>query len=472
MLPAVGSAATATAGGDQRVSVLQADVEQALEARAEEHINALTDLIRQPSRTGELDEVRACADIVVKLATAAGWEARAVDVDELAPVVLATFPGPPGAPRLLLYSHYDVITPEPVAEWTYPPFAATRVGDKIIGRGSSDAKANVLSLIYAAEAYRDAAGGPPVSLTLILDGEEERGSTNLPAFVEQYRDALASDAVLSFDGAIDASGVPKIGLGTSGMVYVELGVQTATGELHSARARLFPNAAWRLVWALASIKGADERVLIEGFDDPIRPPSDEDRRLMSQMPWDDARQLSEAGVDRFLGGVRGVDAIERLLYTPGLAICGISSGFEGEGPKAIIPPRATAKLEFRIVPDQTPADVFAALRRHLDAKGFEDVELRLLADVETARTDPDAPIVAATVRAATALYGPPMIKPTEEYAGRQGAWVGSRLGVAGVQTGVGPPGHRGHASDEFVTVSHYLKGIRYAALIYREFADG
>jgi acetylornithine deacetylase/succinyl-diaminopimelate desuccinylase-like protein len=309
-------------------------------------------------------------------------------------------------------------------------------------------------------------------LTLILDGEEERGSTNLPAFVERYRNEIACDAVLSFDGAIDASGVPKIGLGTSGMVYLELSVQTATGELHSARARLFPNAAWRLVWALASIKGPDERVLIDGFGDAIRAPSDEDRRLMARMPWDDARQLSEAGVEGFLGGVRGVDAIERLLYTPGLAICGISSGFEGEGPKAIIPPRATAKLEFRIVPDQTPDAVLQALRDHLDRHGFGDVETRLLADVETARTDPDSPIVRATVRAATELYGQPMLKPTEEYAGRQGAWLGSRLGVAGVQTGVGPPGHRGHASDEFVTVSHYLKGIRYAASIFREYAGG
>jgi acetylornithine deacetylase/succinyl-diaminopimelate desuccinylase-like protein len=454
------------------VSVLQADVEQVLESRADHHVEALTRLIRQPSRTGELEEVRACADLVVAMASAAGWQARTVEVDDLAPIVLATCPGPPGAPQLLLYSHYDVITPEPVAEWTYPPFSATRVGERIIGRGSSDAKANVLSLIYAAEAYSQSAGGPPVSLTLILDGEEERGSTNLPAFVERFRDLLACDAVLSFDGAIDASGVPKIGLGTSGMVYVELSVQTAKGELHSARARLFPNAAWRLVWALASIKGPDERVLIDGFDGPIRPPSEEDRRLMAAMPWDDERQLSEAGVDRFLGNVRGVDAIERLLYTPGVAICGISSGFEGDGPKAIIPPRATAKLEFRIVPDQTPEEVLTSLRRHLDVHGFDDVDVRVLATVETAVTDPRAPIVEATVRAATRLYGPPMLKPTEEYAGRQGAWLGSRLGVAGVQTGVGPPGHRGHASDEFVTVGHYLKGIRYAASIYREFANG
>ena len=454
------------------MSVLGADVERVLEARADAHVDALTAMIRQPSRTGELAEVRACADLVIGLATAAGWQARAVEVDDLAPIVLARCPGPPGAPTLLLYSHYDVITPEPVAEWTYPPFAATRVGDRIIGRGSSDAKANVLALIYAASAYVDAAGRPPLSLTLILDGEEERGSTNLPAFVERFRDEIACDAVLSFDGAIDASGVPKIGLGTSGMVYVELSVQTAKVELHSARARLFPNAAWRLVWALASIKGPDERVLIDGFDDPIRPPTEADRRLMATMPWDDARQLSEAGVDQFLGDVRGVDAIERLLYTPGLAICGFSSGYSGEGPKAIIPPRATAKLEFRIVPDQTPEDVFAALRRHLDARGFQDVEVRLLADVETAQTDPDAPIVAATIRAATNLYGPPMVKPTEEYAGRQGAWLGARLDVPGVQTGVGPPGHRGHASDEFVTVGHYLKGIRYAAAIFREFVDG
>jgi acetylornithine deacetylase/succinyl-diaminopimelate desuccinylase-like protein len=254
------------------------------------------------------------------------------------------------------------------------------------------------------------------------------------------------------------------------MLYVELELTGASKELHSAGARLYTNPAWRLTWALASIKTPDEHVQLPGFYDDLVPPTEEDRRLMAAMPWNDRRQLSEAGLPEFLTGVSGLAAVERLLFQPGLAICGLTSGFSGEGPKAVIPNRASAKLEFRIVPNQTPEGVLAALREHLDASGFSDVAIRVLATVETAKTQPDAAIVRAAIEGARALYGEPMVKPTEEYAGRQGAWLGTRLGVPGVQTGVGPPGFRGHATDEFVTEEAFVKGIKLAATIFDRYA--
>lgn len=439
-----------------------------LDARASEHVDLLCDLIRRPSRTGHLDEVRACADYLVGMLADRGWQAEAAPVDRLAPVVFAELPAPPGRPTLLLYSHYDVISPEPVEQWTHPPFSATRVDGKIIGRGSSDAKANLLALILAADALR-ATGELPCGLQLIVDGDEERGSPSLPTFMDSYADRFTADAALSFDGSIDPSGVPKLGLGTSGMVYVELSCRGANAELHSALQRLFINPAWRLLWALASVKAPDERVLIPGFADDIAPPDDRDRALMAAMPWDDQRQLAGTGVDSFLTGVRGLEAVERLLFQPGVTLCGFHSGYSGEGPKAIIPDRATAKLEFRIVPDQQPERVLAQLREHLDQQGFTDVEIEPLALVETAKTDPDAAIVRATSAAAQSLYGEPMVKPTEEYAGRQGAWLGRRLGIPGLQTGIGPPGSRAHATDEFVTEEHFLTGIRFAAEIFTRY---
>jgi acetylornithine deacetylase/succinyl-diaminopimelate desuccinylase-like protein len=441
-----------------------------VDAHSAQFVDELCDLIKQPSQTGHLDELRACAPKVVALAEAAGWSGQVATVDDLAPVIFLQRPGPRGSKTLLLYSHYDVISPEPVADWTYPPFSATRLDGRIFGRGATDAKANVLSLIKGAESYARTHGELPIGLKLILDGEEERGSANLPLFMDQFSTQVGADAALSFDGGIDASGVPKIGLGTSGMLYVELELTGASKELHSAGARLYTNPAWRLTWALASIKTPDERVQLPGFYDDLVPPTDEDRRLMAAMPWNDARQLSEAGLSGFLTGVSGLAAVERLLFQPGLAICGLTSGYSGEGPKAVIPNRASAKLEFRIVPNQTPEGVLAALRSHLDAKGFSDVEVRVLATVETAKTAPDAAIVRAAIEGARALYGEPMVKPTEEYAGRQGAWLGTRLGIPGVQTGVGPPGFRGHATDEFVTEEAFVKGIKLAATIFDRYA--
>jgi acetylornithine deacetylase/succinyl-diaminopimelate desuccinylase-like protein len=340
---------------------------------------------------------------------------------------------------------------------------------RIYGRGATDAKANVFAIIDAASAWREIRGDVPCSLTLILDGEEEAGSNNLPAFIDIARDRLAADAVISFDGAIDPSGRPKIGLGTSGMVFVELRVGGAARELHSAQARLFPNPAWRLIWALASIKSPDERVDVAGFDEPIRAATDADRELMSSMAWDGSLQLREAGLEAFVLGVTGEAALERLLFSPGLAVAGIEAGYTGPGMKAVIPSTATAKLEIRIVPDQEPDTVVTQLREHLDRRGFEDVGMTVLATVETARTDPGHPLVDIVRAAAGEVYGGAMVKPTEEYAGRQGAWLGRRLGIPGLQTGVGPPGARGHAADEFVTEEHFLAGIRYAATILERF---
>jgi acetylornithine deacetylase/succinyl-diaminopimelate desuccinylase-like protein len=452
------------------VARLAADAEAYLEDHRDVQIETLCALIRQPSRTGELSEVRACATMLIELLDARGWRAEVATVDDLAPIVYAECPGPPDTPTLLCYSHYDVITPEPLDGWRHPPFGAVREDGRIYGRGSTDAKANLLSLVQAAEAFVRTAGAPPCGLKLILDGEEERGSSNLPIFVQQYADRLACDAVLSFDGAIDVTGVPKVGLGTSGMLYVELTVDGPSHELHSAGARIYANPAWRLVWALASLKNATERVLIEGFYDPIVPPTAADRAMMSEMAWDDDRHLADAGLPDYLGGGRGPEVLERLLFQPGVAICGLTAGYAGPGPKAIIPATASAKVEFRIVPKQDPASLLAAVRRHLDEHGFPDVRITNLADVETAKTDPGAAIVRAVVDAAEALYGPPLVKPTEEFAGRQGAWLGNQLAVPGVQTGIGPPGARGHATDEFVTEEHYFRGIRFAADIFSRYA--
>jgi acetylornithine deacetylase/succinyl-diaminopimelate desuccinylase-like protein len=434
------------------------------------HVELLRDLITRPSRTGHLDEVTLLAGHLVDVLGSAGWSARQVPVPDLAPVVYAEHPAPPGGKTLLAYSHYDVISPEPLDEWDFEPFAATRVDDRIYGRGSTDAKANLLALILAMDTFVKLDGAPRLGMKLMLDGDEERGSPGLPIFIDENESDLEADAALSFDGAVDVTGVPKIGLGTGGMVFVELSCEGAPSELHSAKSRLFVNPAWRLVWALASIKDMNEKVLLDGFEGDIEAPSDRDRMLMESMPWDDHRQLQEAGLDRFLGDVKGRDAVEKLLFQPGVTLCGIEGGYTGPGPKAVIPSRASAKLEFRIVPGQRPDRVLEQLRSHLARQGFDDVSVEALALVETAKTDPDAPVVGATVAAASELYGPPMLKPTEEYAGRQGAWLGERLGIPGVQTGVGPPHNNAHAANEFVTVDHFIMGIKYAAAIYDRYA--
>lgn len=447
---------------------------EATDADAGRHLDRLRDWIRQPSCTGDPAQVLACAGYVTDDLTRHGWQVEHIDVgvpDAHPPFILARL-DPDAAQQLLLYSHYDVVPVEPLADWQYPPFSAEIVGDRIYGRGSSDAKGNVLSLAIAAETLTRLHGRPPCGITMILEGEEECGSKHLPDAVAALRRTLRPDAALSFDGGMHASGVPKIGFGTSGMALIELTCRNGGGDLHAASGRIVPNPAWKMVWALAAIKDATERVLVPGFDADIVPPTDRDRQLMDAMPWDDEQVLAEAGVPAFTAGLSGRAALERLLYSPGLTICGLSSGYVGAAAKAVIPNQATARLEIRIVQGQTPERVLAQIRRHLDDSGLADVSLELLSSVVTATSDPYSEIGAAVVDSARQLYGGAVVKPTEEYAGLQGAWLGQEFGIPGVQTGVGPSPFNSHAANEFITRDAFRNGIKYAAGIMTRFGSG
>jgi acetylornithine deacetylase/succinyl-diaminopimelate desuccinylase-like protein len=448
-----------------------------IDERAELYLGWLRAVIRQPSVSSQGRGVAECARLLTRLMAEAGLAGEVAATGGL-PAVLGRSPADladPRAPTLLIYNHYDVQPEDPVGEWLHPPFAAELVpgpgAARIVGRGATDAKGNLICHLAAADAWRAATGRLPVHLRLLFDGEEESGSPSLPAFVERRREDLRCDFALSFDGGFDASNRPSITLGSSGLLFVELVCEGARHDLHSARARLVKSPAWRLIWALASLKGPDERIAIPGFYDAVEPPDARERELLERAGWDDAAQQRALGVDGFLLGVSGVAALERLLFQPTCNVAGIAAGFAGEGTQTVLPRRAVAKLDFRLVYRQDPDDILAKLRRHLDAEGFHDVRIVRAEGIEPSRAPVDSPVVRAVVEAARETYGvEPVVRPRSDASGRQGCWLGERLGVAGVSTGVGPPDWRGHAANEFMTVSHFLQGIHYAANIWGRLA--
>lgn len=443
-----------------------------IDEHADRMVADLQRLIRQPSISSANLGVRECAELLVEMMGDVGITARVIETDGL-PVVYGEINSDrPEAPTLLIYTHYDVQPADPESDWESPPFEARRVGDRIIGRGATDAKGNLMAHLKAVEALR-ATTGLPINVKFIFDGEEESGSPSLPAFVERHRDLLAADAALSFDGGFDAGDVPRVSLGTSGLLFVQMRARGGSKDLHSARARLVPNPAWKLVWALASIKGPDGRVRIEGFYDAVRPPTPLERSLLEQAGWDDEAQKRDLGVDEFLGGVSGVDALEQLLFTPTCNIAGFASGYVGEGNKTLLPATAAVNVDFRLVVDQDPADIFQRLRKHLDDHGFADVELHDLGSIEPSRVPADSPFARVVVEAARRVYGrEPSLRPSESASGRQAVWLAGKLGIPGAGTGIGPPDWRGHAANEFITVRHYLAGIKYAATIWSLFGEG
>ena len=446
-------------------------VYQYVDQHAESEIADLQRVVRQPSISSSGTGVRECAALLVSMMQDAGIEARVMETDGL-PVVFGTIAADqPNAPTLLIYTHYDVQPGGDESEWTSPPFEARIVGDRMIGRGTTDAKGNLLAHIEAVKALR-ATSGMPINVKFLFDGEEESGSPSLPAFVAAHKDLLAADAALSFDGGFDAGDVPRINLGSSGLLFVQLRAKGGEKDLHSARARLVPNPAWKLVWALNSLKGPDGRVKIAGFYDDIRPPTAVERRLLEESGWNDEAQKRDLGVDEFLGGVSGVDALQQLLFTPTCNIAGFRSGYVGEGSKTLLPSTATVNLDFRLVSAQDPADLFQKLRQHLDEHGFADIEVEDLGSIEPSRTSPESPFAQVVVAAARQVYGrQPSLRPTGDASGRQAVWLAGKLGIPGAGTAVGPPGWRGHAANEFMTLGHYLNGIKYAATIWTLFGE-
>ncbi len=342
----------------------------------------------------------------------------------------------------------------------------------MVGRGTTDAKGNVVAFVEAVKALQQT-GDLPCHLKFIFDGEEESGSPSLPAFVDEHLELLRADAALSFDGGADPGDVVRISLGTSGLLFVTLKAQGSTKDLHSARARLVPNPAWKLVWALATMKAPDGRILIDGFYDDIQPPTAAERQLLEDSVWDDAAQMAGLGVDAFLGGVTGADAIEQLLFTPTCNIAGFASGYVGEGTKTLLPSTATVNIDFRLVSNQQPEDILAKLHRHLEKHGFDDIEvIAERGGVEPARTPADAPFANVVVEAARQVYGSePSLKPSVDASGRQAVWLAGKLGIHGAGTGVGPPDWNGHAANEFMLTGHYLNGVKYAATIWTLFGE-
>lgn len=440
---------------------------QYVDEHGEELVADLQRLVRQPSVSSSGVGVPECAELLVGMMKDAGIDARTIETEGNPIVFGEARSDDSNALTVLHYSHYDVQPPDDDdPHWEAPPFDARRFGDRIVARGVTDAKGNVMAFVEAVKAMK-AAGGLPVNVKFVFDGEEESGSPSLPGFLEANRDTLQADAMLGFDGGFGAGDRPRIHLGSSGLLTCQLRARGGEKDLHSARARLVPNPAWKLVWALASMKGPDNRVLIEGFYDDVRPVSEAERALLEEANFDDEATKADLGVDEFLGGVSGVDALQQWLFTPTCNINGFASGFVGQGAKTLLPATATVNLDFRLVMDQDPQDIADKLRRHLDGHGFEDVELTGRGFVEPSRTDADSPFARIVAEAARQLYDrEPSLLPTGDASGRTTQWIATRLGIPGAGTGIGPPDWRGHATNEFMLVPYYLNGIKLAATIW------
>jgi len=416
-----------------------------------------------------------CAERVADLLRARGLEARLVPTDGGPPVVFGEDRSAgPDAPTVLFYNHYDVQPAEPFDLWDSDPWTM-RVADGIAyARGITDDKGHIVCRLMALDALKAENGGRlPVNVKFVVEGEEEVGSVHIADWVERHANILAADVCIWEFGGVDDAGHPEIICGLRGIAYFELRAKTLAYDAHSGvGGSLFPNAAWRLVWALNTLKGPDERILLPGHYDDVKPASEDDLALLAALPSMEAWLKREFGLSEFLGGATGVEYQRRAVFEPTCTICGLDSGYQGAGAKTVLPARAMAKVDFRLVPDQAPEKVRDSLRAHLDAHGFSDIEVILLGGQKPARVDPRHPMVQLALRTAREVYGKePAVFPLVGGSGPIHPFaVGLRQPV--VTCGAGYPGGRAHAPNENLRLGDLLLGAKHTAHFAAALAAG
>ena len=333
-------------------------------ANEESFIARVMDYVRHPSISAHNIGIREVAAMLVDMLGGLGFEAEAIPTANH-PMVLARWERKPGAPTVLLYGHYDVQPPDPLELWVSPPFEPTIRDGRIWARGIGDNKGQHFAQILALESHLKIHGDLPCNVIFLLEGEEEIGSPHIAAFVEQHREKLKADLVVTADGPLHESGTPTVTFGVRGVASFELRAKGAKRDLHSGNfGGVSPNPIWTLVHLLGTMKNAAGEITIAGFHDRIVPPSDLARAAAARLPMDEATVMADLGLQR-LDAPADRPVADRLMFHPTLTINGLHGGYGGPGSKTVLPCEAFAKCDVRLVEAMTPADVFEKVAAHV-----------------------------------------------------------------------------------------------------------
>lgn len=432
-------------------------------------LELLRTLVRQPSVAATGEGLTEAAALVHLTFDQAGARAMIATYDGAAPVVIADFPGASDR-TLLFYDHYDVQPPDPLGEWTSPPFEPTMRDGRLYGRGVADNKGDLTTRLAAVAAVRAAHGELPCRVKFLVEGEEEIGSVHIGPYVQAHRDALRADACVWEFGQRDIKERLQITLGIKGICYLDLEIQATSRDLHSSLGAIVDGAGTKMAWALASLKDpATGRVLVDGFHDRVRTPSPRELEATRLLPFDEEELKQHIGIAQFIGGKSGFDALLQLLYQPTCTVCGIESGYTGQGSKTVLPRRARAKVDFRLVPDQDPEEIARLVEAHFQRLGLA-MRVTSLGGERAYRTNLDDPFVSLVASTAREATGRPIsVYPTS--AGTGPMWdLGHVLGLPIVSLGGSYWGSRGHAPDENIRLADFEETIYLMARLIERFA--
>ncbi|WP_366657878.1 M20/M25/M40 family metallo-hydrolase [Fodinicurvata sp. EGI_FJ10296] len=461
-----------------------------LDADFDGAVARLTEFLRIPSVSTDparAGEVRRAAHWIADQLAALDFSVSLVETARH-PTVIAQHPGTPGGldggvrdgvpPHILYYGHYDVQPPEPLEEWTTDPFDPTIIdgphGKRIVARGAVDDKGQVMTFIEALRAWHAVHGGPPTRVTVLIEGEEEIGSANLAATLEAERDRLGADICVVSDTTGWDVDTPALTTRLRGMLYTELYVEGPGHDLHSGLyGGVAPNPLNALTRVLGRLHDDQGRVAIDGFYDDVRDPDPETLAAWAALPQDDEAVMAEIGADG-LDGEQGVSRLERLWSRPTCDINGISGGYAGAGSKTVIPARASAKVSFRLVPDQDPDRILAAYKVFIAQTLPSACRWRLEVHSKSTGVEVDTgqPMMAAARAALEQVYGRPAAPIG---CGGSIPVVGMMRRLLGIDTilmGFGLDDDRMHSPNEKFELRALANGARSHAAFLGKVAEG
>jgi acetylornithine deacetylase/succinyl-diaminopimelate desuccinylase-like protein len=432
---------------------------------------SLADYVAIPS-----DSRNADADTMRR---AAGWIAGQLGfahgrVEETAghPVVRGEWLGAPGAPTVLVYGHYDVQPTGEESEWLSPPFRLTVDGDIARGRGVSDDKGPVLLVVAMLQAAVAQRGGLPLNVKFLIEGEEEIGSPHLSWYVRRHARELACDLVISADGAQWRPDEPSLSVASKGLVAFTITVEGATGDLHSGRyGGTVANPVHALAAILASLHHPDGSVAVDGFYDGVTPPGPRRLAELDAVPFDDEVFAAQTGVTETYGEA-GYTTLQRLWERPTLEVNGVTGG----GRYTVIPHVAQAFVSCRLVGDQDPGRVLAAVRDHVARLGSRGVRVIVEQDggaVPAYRIDPAHPAIAAAIQALHAVYPGEEVLRAVIAGTLPAATLFERvLGAKTLFFSFSTADEKLHAPNEFLRVRRLREGMRAWEHLWRLLAGG
>jgi len=439
-------------------------------------VGQLCEYVRFPSVSAQTEkhgaDMKACAEWLLAHCRGRGLEAE-LHPTPGNPILVARTPRRKGHKHFMIYGHYDVQPPEPFELWKTPPFEPRIEGRSLFGRGASDNKGQNLAHLKAIEAYLHTGTELPCDVTFVIEGEEEVGSKSLAGFLKEQREELKCDAVVISDTGMPSKAIPALTYALRGITALEIKLTGPGRDLHSG---IFggsvENPAMALCRLLARVHDKNGRINVPGFYDDVEPLSKYERAQMKRLPYNAAQYRKLLGVPA-LFGEKGFTHHEQRSARPTFEINGLTSGYQGEGSKTIIPSWASAKITMRLVPNQKPEKVQKLVQSHLKKLCPPTVKMELKSGHggDPYIVSPTSPLAQASLRALQKGFG---AEPIVMREGGSIPIVNDFKGILGVDTlllGLALPDDNAHSPNEKFDLDCFANGMRMAAHLWQELAE-